>query len=180
MMNNIESERPEHAAAIRELLLASFPGDGEAGFVDDLRAAHALPVSLVASDGSSVLGYVAFSPVFIRPSGLASVVWALAPLAIAPAAQRQGIGSALVRAGLRACADAGCDAVVVLGDPGYYHRFGFLPAARHGLRCSFEAPPEAFMLTALGGTPVPFHEGTVYFHSAFNRFATPNELSRNA
>ena len=179
-MNNIESERPEHAAAIRELLLASFPSDGEAGLVDDLRAAHALPVSLVASEGGSILGHIAFSPVFIRPAGLASVVWALAPLAIAPASQRQGIGSALVRAGLRACANAGCNAVVVLGDPGYYHRFGFLPAAKHGLRCSFEAPPEAFMLTELGGASFPFHEGTVYFHSAFNRFAAPNELKHNA
>jgi len=174
-MNNIESERSDHATAIHELLVASFPTDGEAGLVDDLRAAHALPVSLVASEGSSILGYVAFSPVIIRPAGLATVVWALAPLAIAPAAQRQGIGSALVRAGLRACADAGCDAVVVLGAPDFYHRFGFLPAAKHSLRCSFEAPPEAFMLTELGGASVPFHEGIVYFHSAFDRLATPNE-----
>lgn len=179
-MNNIESERPEHAAAIRDLLLAVFPSEGEAGLVDDLRSAHALPVSLIASQGSSILGHVAFSPVSIRPAGLVSVVWALAPLAIAPAVQRQGIGTALVRAGLRACANAACDAVVVLGDPGYYHRFGFRPAAQHGLRCSFEAPAEAFMLTELGDASVPFHEGTVYFHPAFNRFATPNELSRNA
>lgn len=179
-MNNIERERPEHAVSIHALLVASFPTHAEAGLVDDLRAADALPVSLVASEGGSILGHISFSPGFIRPAGLASVVWTLAPLAISPAAQRRGPGSALVRAGLRACADAGCDAVVVLGDPDFYRRFGFLPAAEHGLRCSFEAPPEAFMLTELHPASLPFHDGTVYFHSAFDRFATPNELSRNA
>ena len=179
-MNNIESERPDHAAAIHALLVASFPTDGEADLVDDLRAADALPVSLVAAEAGSILGHVGFSPVFIRPAGLASVVWALAPLAISPSAQRRGIGSALVRAGLRACADAGCDAVVVLGDPAFYRRFSFLPAAERGLHCSFEAPPEAFMLIELRSASIPFHEGTVYFHSAFDRFAAPNELSRNA
>lgn len=172
-MSNIENERPGQVADIHDLLVSAFPTDGEAELVDDLRSAGALPVSLVASESASILGHIAFSPVSIRPVNLSTEVWALAPLAVTPTAQHRGIGSALVRAGLRACAAAGCHAVVVLGHPEFYSRFGFHPAAQRGLRCSFEAPPEAFMFAELGETTIPFHEGTVHFHAAFNRFAIP-------
>lgn len=174
-MHTIESERPEDAAGIHELLVAAFPTNGEALLVDDLRIADALPVSLVASESGTVLGHVAFSPVSIRPSGNAALIWALAPLAVLPAAQGRGIGSELVRTGLHACAHAGCDAVVVLGDPQYYCRFGFFPAVQYGLRCSFDAPPEAFMLVEFRPGSVSHHDGTVYFHPAFDRFAVSGE-----
>lgn len=174
-MHTIEHERPDDAAGIHELLAAAFPTSGEALLVDDLRAADVLPVSLVASEGGAILGHVGFSPVSIRPSGNAALVWALAPLAVAPSAQRRGIGSALVRAGLHECAHAGCDAVVVLGDPQYYSRFGFLPASGHGLRCSFDAPPEAFMLVEFRPGSVSHHDGIVCFHPAFDRFAVPDD-----
>jgi putative acetyltransferase len=87
-----------------------------------------------------------------------------------PAAQRQGIGTALVAAGLKAARARGGDLAVVLGDPAYYGRFGFLPAARQGLTWEHDAPPEAFMtlsLSARGGTIGP---GVVRFHDAFSIF----------
>ena len=74
---------------------------------------------------------------------------ALAPMAVLPDYQGQGIGSALVREGLEACRRAGHRIVVVLGHADYYPRFGFKPANGHGLRSPFPVPDEAFMAMAL-------------------------------
>lgn len=169
-MSDVRRERSEDIGAIRDLLAAAFPTPAEAALVDDLRAADALPVSLVAFDGDSVIGHIAFSPVSISSEPAFNPIWALAPLAVAPAVQRGSVGSALVRAGLRACADAGCRGIVVLGAPDFYHRFGFFSAAERGLRCRFDAPPEAFMVAELVSGAVPFHQGVVHFHEAFDRF----------
>ncbi len=169
-MHIVERERPEHADAIRALLIAAFPTPAEQALVDDLRAVAALPVSLVASDGYKLIGHIAFSPVSIFPPPRHAPTWALAPLAVAPEAERRGIGSALVRAGLQTCADDGCGSLVVLGAPNFYHRFGFFSAAERGLRCRFDAPPEAFMLRELVPDSFPHHQGVVHFHAAFDRF----------
>lgn len=160
---------------MHELLASAFPTSAEALLVDDLRAAHALPVSLVATDGQRVLGHVGFSPVAIRPEPTSLTIWALAPLDVAPDAQRCGIGSSLVQAGLRACADAECYCVVVVGEPRFYRRFGFIPAAERGLDCSFDVPAEALMIAETRAGAFPFHQGVVHFHKAFDRFATPSE-----
>ena len=88
----------------------------------------------------------------------------LAPMAVLPARQRGGIGSALVRAGLDACRQLGCTTVVVLGHPAYYPRFGFQPASRFALGCEYDVPDEAFMaelarLDILGGRSYGAHLG---------------------
>lgn len=168
---DIRLETSDLISSIRKVLLAAFPLADESTVVDELRAANALPISLVAIEGGRVVGHIAFSPVSIEPEPPASlVVMALPPLAVAPDAQRRGIGSALVQGGLKACADSGCDGVVVLGDPGYYRRFGFVPAAERGLRCLFDAPPEAFMTWEAASGRLPVHEAMVHFHAAFDRF----------
>lgn len=164
-------ERTDDAPRIRELLLASFPSAGEADLVDELRAADALPVSLIAFEGDIPLGHIGFSPVRLLPQPRAGDVFALAPLAVAASARRRGIGTALVRSGLRACREAGCESVVVLGDYKFYRRFGFRYASLRGLSCMFDVPQEAFLLAELRQDAFPFHRATVYFHDAFHRFA---------
>lgn len=73
----------------------------------------------------------------------------LAPMAVLPEYHNQGIGSQLVREGLKECLRAGCEAVVVLGHPGFYTRFGFVPASRKGLRCEYPVADEVFMVVEL-------------------------------
>lgn len=176
---SILRESPDRVGAIRDLLMSAFPTEGEAEVVNDLRNANALRVSLVAVDSDRVIGHVAFNSVSILPPQPAtSVVLALAPLAVAPDAQRRGIGSALVRAGLLACAEIGCNAVVVLGDPDYYGRFGFFPASERGLHCLFDAPPEAFMIWEVQPAGMPNQNATVHFHPAFDRFLGPQGEAR--
>jgi putative acetyltransferase len=73
-------------------------------------------------------------------------VLGLAPMAVLPHHQREGIGSAPVRAGLRHCRELGFGAIVVLGHPEFHPRFVFSPSAGFGIRCEYDAPEEALML----------------------------------
>jgi putative acetyltransferase len=128
--------RPEEARderAIFGIHARAFPSDGEARLVDALRAAGAATISRVAACGGQVVGHVLFSPVRVEGPGGSFAALGLAPVAVAPERQRDGIGSALVRAGLAACLDAGHPIVFVLGHSAYYPRFGFAPAAPRGL-----------------------------------------------
>jgi predicted acetyltransferase len=74
-------------------------------------------------------------------------IMGLAPVAVLPERQRQGVGSALVRAGLEQCRQLG--AVVVLGHHAYYPRFGFSPSTRFGIGCEYDVPADAFMVFEL-------------------------------
>jgi len=146
-MAQIREERPDDAESVREILLAAFGGEAEARLVARLRASGKIVRALVAEDQGRVLGHVLFSRIDIGEKQASAL--ALAPLAVSPAFQRLGIGSALVSAGLEHLRSTGQQRVVVVGDPAYYPRFGFVPAARFGLSCPFPAPPEAFMAIAL-------------------------------
>lgn len=142
----IRPEQAGDAAAIRAVIEAAFGQAAEAVLVERLRAAGALAPALVALEGNVPVGHVAFSPVTL--DGAAARALGLAPLAVRPDRQRAGIGSALVRAGLAACQAHGAAWVCLVGEPTYYARFGFVPAAAHGLRWEHGAA-EAFMLARL-------------------------------
>ncbi len=148
-MSQVRGERPEDADAVRELLDSSFGRKAEARLVERLHASGKAELALVAEDSGRMLGYLLFSPISIDGGTRPTAVYALAPLAVMPAFQRLGIGSALVSAGLQRLRESGKSRVLVLGDPKYYSRFGFVPAARYNVRCPFPAPEEAFMAIEL-------------------------------
>ncbi|MEU1896076.1 bifunctional class I SAM-dependent methyltransferase/N-acetyltransferase [Streptomyces pristinaespiralis] len=161
--------RPETVAdvpAVRAVNTAAFPTPGEAALVDSLRqdAEAWLPgLSYVAeAEDGSVAAYALLTR--CRIGGTPAL--ALAPVATAPGHQRQGAGTAVVRAVLDAARSRGEGPVVVLGHPEYYPRFGFEVAAKHGIRTSFEVPEEALMVLTLDGCEdVP--RGTVRYPAAF-------------
>ena len=136
-----------------------FSRQTEHRIVRGLREAGALRLSLVATIDGNVVGHIAFSGVTI--GGVDLGWWGLGPVSIAPAHQRTGIGSALVRSGLRRLGELGVPGCVVLGDTAYYRRFGFAP--HPGLALP-GPPPDHFMASALQGS-VP--EGEVAYHKAF-------------
>lgn len=136
-------------AAIAALNEAAFGQPGEAALVDALRAHGALTLSLVAIANDELVGHIAFSPVTITGDGGVRQAIGLAPMAVAPAWQRRGVGTRLVREGLERLHAAGAPAVVVLGHRDYYPRFGFAPASRFGLRWEHPAPDAAFMALEL-------------------------------
>jgi len=131
---DVRPERPGDVAAVHAVNAAAFETDEEAGIVEALRAAHAVILSLVADDAGTVVGHILFSPVMIERPGSSLVAVGLAPMAVAPSHQRRGVGTKLVTTGLDALRAAGERAVVVVGHPAYYPRFGFAPGASFGLR----------------------------------------------
>jgi putative acetyltransferase len=142
--------RPEQASdleAIREVNRLAFGQQDEGRLVDALRDGGYARLSLVAEDGGRVIGHLLFSDLPIRTEGGTVGALALAPLAVIPSRQRQGVGTLLVREGLRACAEAGHRVVVVLGHPDYYPRFGFSAELAERLKAPFSGP--AFMALEL-------------------------------
>ncbi len=108
-----------------------------------------------------------FSPVSL-PGRPELRIMALGPMAVLPEQQRKGIGSALVRAGLRACEELGTGAIVLVGHPEYYPRFGFAPATHFNISCEYEVPEEVFMLLELQPGYLAGASGQVKYHAAFN------------
>ena len=98
----------------------------------------------------------------------------LAPLAVLPEHQRQGVGSQLVKAGLDACRSQGLFAVLVLGHPEYYTRFGFVPASTKGLQYEHAVPPEAFMVLALQSGALAHERGVVRYRPEFSAVQAPS------
>ena len=162
----VRKEELQDRQAVRSVNLAAFETAVEASLVDALRQQARPFVSLVAQDGADVVGHIMFSPVSLASHAELHLM-GLAPMAVMPTHQRKGVGSALVRAGIERCRELGVGAVVVLGHPGYYPRFGFQPSVRFGIASEYDAPPEAFMVLELQPGYLSGASGTVKFHAAF-------------
>lgn len=163
-MISIRSELPEDLETIHDIVRSAFATHphslhNEHRIVDGLRAANALAVSLVAVSDSRLVGYIACSPVSI---GGRSCGWfGLGPVAVSPDVQNNGIGAALMRTSIEQLRRATAAGIVLLGEPDYYGRFGFV--ARPELILS-GAPARYFLSLPLGGC-VP--HGAVTYHSSF-------------
>jgi putative acetyltransferase len=146
---------------------AAFGRGDEAALVDRLRARARLYLGLVAVHGDGVVGHIVFTPVTLHCYQAPYTILALAPMAVRPDRQRQGIGSALVREGLAACRAAGHDVVVVVGHPAFYPRFGFVPARPLGLLSEPAFPDEAFMVAELTPGALRGRRGVVLYGGDF-------------
>ena len=160
----IRNERSSDIEAISEITRAAFESlqisaHTEQFIIKALRAANALTISLVAEVGNKVVGHIAFSPVTFSEG---CVGWyGLGPISVLPELQRQGIGKSLMNEGLsrlKAMSAKGC---VLVGDPGYYERFGF----RNRPELLLDGVPPQYFLA------LPFEEdnssGTMTFHEGF-------------
>ena len=119
----IRESGPSDVALIERLYPEAFPDEGLLPLVRELLSEASIVLSLVGMADAALVGHAIFTTCGI--AGSLEEVALLGPLAVAPAWQRQGIGSALVRAGLQRVETAGASQVYVLGDPAYYKRFGF-------------------------------------------------------
>ena len=118
------------------------------------------------------MGHILFTPVRIESAERRVVGMGLAPMAVLPDRQRQGIGSKLVRQGLDILRERGCPFVVVVGHPEYYPRFGFEPASAHGLGSQWEGvPDEAFMVLVFDADAMTGVSGVAKYREEFNEVA---------
>ncbi|MCC6906855.1 MAG: N-acetyltransferase [Phycisphaerales bacterium] len=159
----IRPEEPRDADSIHAVLAVSFPTDAEARLVDALPGGGHLTVSMVAIDEDRVIGHVAFSPVRAE-SGAAGV--GLAPVAVLESHRRRGIGAALIEAGLDACRSLDAGWAVVLGEPAYYSRFGFVAASQFGLHDEYEGG-DVFQALELRAGSMPHGAGLVKYAAEF-------------
>jgi len=160
---NIRRERPEDAAAIREVLVAAFGQPDEADLVERLRHDGELVLALVADEGG-VRGHVAFPRLRVENDDGAHDAVGLAPIAVAPSWQRRGIGSALIAAAHRLLAASGESLSFVLGDPAYYTRFGYDVATAAPFRSAY-AGAHFMALRLEAGAP---RDGNLRYPAAFD------------
>lgn len=167
---SVRSERPADLAAIHAVNAAAFGRENEALLVERLRQSPAwvAGLSLVAALDEQVIGHILFSRIHIEAEGDAVASLALAPMAVLPGWQRRGVGSALVQAGLAAAAALGWRHVIVLGHPGFYPRFGLLPASRFSIHPPFDVPDEVFMALELQPGALDGVSGVVAYPAAFD------------
>jgi len=151
---------------VRAVNEAAFQSRVEAGIVEALRAKSAPVISLVADHQGTVAGHILFSQVTLAEHPQLQLM-GLGPMAVAPQHQRRAVGSALVREGLAQCTQLAVDAVVVLGHPEYYPRFGFVPASRYGIRSEYDVPDDVFMLIELKRGALDGVSGLIRYDEAF-------------
>jgi putative acetyltransferase len=162
----VRPETPADFAAIAHLTHTAFNSNTEVQLISTLRRQADECIALVAEQHGTIVGHILFSPATLD-NAPGTKLMALAPMAVSNVLQHQGIGSALVRAGLEQCHKQGVAAVVVLGHPGYYPRFGFTPASRFNISCPWQAPDNAFMALELTPGALKGKSGKVVYHPAF-------------
>ena len=161
----VESDRQ----AIWKVNRSAFEYDDEANLVDALRDGRYVEVSLVAEKDGEIVGHILFSRLpIITNVGMVDAV-SLAPMAVLPGHQRQGIGSQLVQAGLEVCREQGHKIVVVLGHPAYYPRFGFSAELARSLENPFGGG-DAWMALELVSGAAAGVEGRVEYPPPFGMF----------
>jgi putative acetyltransferase len=160
----VRPEQPADIPAIHRVNAQAFGRLAEALLVDALRAHGKALISLVAVKDAQVVGHILFSPVTIASATGPFPAVGLAPMAVVPALQRQGIGTLLVQRGLAACRRARYACAVVLGHAHYYPRFGFVPAQRYGIESEYAVPSDVFMALEL-------QEGALQGHAGVARYA---------
>ncbi len=145
---------------------SAFETENEANLVDALRKKVTPAVSLVATTDSDIVGHIMFTPVTLTGHPKVNIL-GLAPMAVSPEYQKSGIGSELVKTGIERCRNLGAGAVVVLGYPEYYPRFGFKPSTSFGIGCEYEVPEDVFMVKELLPGYLKRRSGVLEYHEVF-------------
>ena len=164
----IREELPSDWNAVHELNAEAFDTKAEMDLVEMLREQASPLVSLVAEENGKIYGHIMFSPVTLDEHPELQLM-GLAPMAVAPDRQRTGIGIMLVQAGLEECRKLGIGAVVVLGHPGYYPRFGFKPAVRFDIQSDYDVAEDVFMVLELRDSYLNGKTGVAHYHPAFEK-----------
>ena len=167
----IRKVKTEDHDAVAAVLTAAFERETEAELVKRLWAEHAVQFERLAEVSGVAIGYCAFTTITCKPE-LDGLLLGLGPLAVAPDHQRQGVGAALVKEGLKLCRKNKARLIAVLGDPDYYARFGFEPATKKKMTWAGFDAGDAFRIISEDGDD--FGEiaqddiRTIHYHPAFH------------
>lgn len=162
----IRTEAPADILTVDQLLKSAFETDAEAKLVMQLRENGHRTLSLVAStDDGEIIGHVMFSPVTLNGE---DYNWqGLAPLAVKEEYRGQGIAKQLVEEAFSSLLELGYPACVVLGDPAYYGRFGFVPGEQYNMQCQWDVPKDAFQVIELRSGEFEGRNGVIEYCPEF-------------
>lgn len=163
----IRKETEADIDAIYTVNVAAFPAKDEANLVNRIRDSGSKIISLVAEEKSKIVGHILFSPARLEEY-VELKLMGLAPMAVLPEFQNQGIGSMLVQAGLNHCREMDIGAIIVLGHPQFYPRFGFVPASRFETCSAYDVADEFFMAQELIPNYLANYQGKFEYHLAFS------------
>jgi putative acetyltransferase len=172
-MVKIRKEQPQDIPLIHQVNKRAFGQVLEADLVDTLRQNCNDLLSMVAVVANEIVGHILFSSVTVEGEETTAEGMALAPMAVLPEYQRQGIDSELVRAGIARLTSSGCGFVIVLGHADYYPRFGFEPASRFGVRSEWEVPDDAFVILVLNESVMQGISGVAKYRPEFAEAVEP-------
>ena len=170
----IRAERPGDASAITDLVWSAYADvvysdHNEHAMIEQLRETDAFVpgLSLLAMVNDELAGHLLLTRAHIRDGNAAVETLALAPLSVAPAYQRQGVGRCLVEAAHERAAGLGFGSIVVVGIPGYYPRFGYEPMSDYPITLPFEAPSDHCMILPLRTGALSGVRGVVEYADAW-------------
>lgn len=164
----IRTEAPADILPINELLKSAFETNAEAELVMALRENSRFTLSLVAStDEGELIGYALFTPVSLNGEELG---WqGLAPVAVKKEYRNQGIASQLIKDGLDSLYEFGYLGCVVLGDPEFYSKYGFVDACLFNMRSIWEVPDGAFRVKELAENEFLDKQGLIEYSPEFSQ-----------
>jgi putative acetyltransferase len=139
----IRREKETDVNQITAIHEQAFNGPDEGKIVENLRKNKNLTLSLVCEQNGAIVGHIAYSPIY---KGQEIVGLGLAPVAVLPEHQNQGVGSELIRQGNSLALSEGYKKIFVLGDPVYYSRFGFQLARQYNYYSTFDPQGDHFMV----------------------------------
>jgi putative acetyltransferase len=168
----IRQENSNDLPGIRDVNIKAFEnGENEARLVDLIRISEHFiqELSLVAEkEDGEIIGHILFSTIHLMAKNGTLPTLGLAPMAVKPGYQNEGIGSELVKAGLKACKALGFKHVFVLGHPGFYPKFGFSPSKTFCIQSPFPVPDEVFMAIELQKGGLSGLQGKIEYPPAFS------------
>lgn len=164
----IRREEAKDYKKVCEVTRSAFQQETECKLIEKIRKGkHFVPeLSLVAEVDHEIVGHILFSRITIVGDSVFESL-ALAPMAVIPEFQKQGIGTKLIKKGIEEAKELGFNSIIVLGHKDYYPKFGFTRASNWGIKCPFEVPDEAFMAIELTERAFEDKAGTVKYPDEF-------------
>lgn len=163
----IRAEKGSDLQEIWQINAEAFETEAEADLVNILRESGIPFISMVYEDNNKLSGHILFTPVELEGHTKNLRIIGLGPVAVIPEMQNKSIGSALVKAGIEQCKSEGYDAIIVLGHPNYYPKFGFVLSVKYGIKSEYDVPEDVFMVLELKENALKGKQGTIKYHEAF-------------
>lgn len=164
----IRKEEEKDYKNVYEVNCLAFQQESESKLIEKIRKGENFvpELSLVAEIDDEIVGHILFSRIKVVGDSVFDSL-ALAPMAVIPEFQKQGIGSKLIKKGIEKAKEMGFDSIIVLGHKEYYPKFGFQRASKWDIKCPFEVPEEAFMAIELTEKAFEGKAGTVRYPDEF-------------